>query len=250
MPDPAPYLAGFGESSPSLSSWVFEELSRRIVEGVLTPGEKVTEEALVKELGASRTPLREAIRQLEELGLIVRQRNRTLRFAPLLTAELMELVRLREHIEGLAAAEAAIGFAEGRVDTRPIWQIIRLIEDAEQNREGVERIDQIFDLGTAFHNAILKASGMKRVMRIHGGLQLALARYRLVNARDQRRLNHRSVEHRRILEAVETGDPDAAEKEMRNHIREALKAYQSNKLAEMDAAAVLTLSRGQLTTED
>jgi DNA-binding GntR family transcriptional regulator len=216
---------GAGES---VATWVFEELSGRIIVGKLAPGEKITEEALVRDLGVSRTPLREAIKQLEELGLIVRQRNRTLRVAPLQTEELIELVRLREHVEGLAAAEAARMVAAGVIKTDALWSIIRAIEDAETHFEGLAQIDRIFDLGTAFHARLVDLSGMPRVARIHGGLQLALARYRLVNARDKRRLNHRSAEHRSILEAVESGDPSAAETAMRTHIREGLKAYTTN----------------------
>ncbi|WGF90476.1 GntR family transcriptional regulator [Marinivivus vitaminiproducens] len=212
----------------SVSGWAFEELSRRIVVGQLAPGEKITEEALVRDLGVSRTPLREAIKQLEELGLIVRQRNRTLRVAPLQSEELIELVRLREHVEGLVAAEAARKVAAGEIGTDALRAIIRAIEDAETGSEGLAQIDRIFDLGTQFHAKLVTLAAMPRVARIHAGLQLALARYRLVNARDKRRLNHRSAEHRGILEAVESGDPGAAEAAMRLHIREGLRAYTSN----------------------
>lgn len=229
MPEAITYTrargGGYGET---VSGWAFDELSRRIVEGDLAPGEKITEEALVKWLGASRTPLRDAIRQLEELGLIVRMRNRTLRVAPLLSEDLIEIVRLREHIEGLAAAEAAQRVATGDVSTAELWVQIRAIEKVEQEQIGPEQVDRIFNLGTDFHRKLIELAAMPRLARIHAGLQLALARYRLVNARDERRLNHRSAEHRRILEAVESGDPKAAEAEMRAHIREGLRAYETN----------------------
>ncbi|MDP0926596.1 GntR family transcriptional regulator [Paracoccus onubensis] len=229
MLDPSTYTrARGGTIGDSVSAWAFEELSRRIVEGELAPCEKITEESLVRDLGISRTPLREAIKQLEELGLIERQRNRTLRVAPLQSTELIELVRLREHIEGLAAYEVAKLVAEGAVETEKLWAVIETIENAEIRLEGSARIDRIFALGTEFHAELVELSGMRRVVRIHGGLQLALARYRLVNARDQRRLNHRSAEHRAILEAVESGNPEKAETAMRAHIREGLRAYTTN----------------------
>ena len=229
MPDPSTYARarGFG-SGDSVSAWAFEELSRRIVEGELPPGEKVTEESLVRDIGASRTPVREAIKQLEELGLIERQRNRTLRIAPLHSAELVELVHLREHIEGLAASAVARRVAAGEIVTDSLWTAIQAIENAEMRLDGFARIDRIFDLGTLFHAELVELANMPRVVRIHAGLQLALARYRLVNARDQRRLNHRSEEHRNIVRAVEGGDPHAAELATREHIREGLKAYITN----------------------
>lgn len=240
MLDSANYSHPRFAAAESVAAWVFEELSGRIIVGKLAPGEKITEEALVRDLGVSRTPLREAIKQLEELGLIVRQRNRTLRVAPLQTQELIELVRLREHVEGLAATEAARKVAAGEIKTDALWSIIRAIEDAETQFEGLAQIDRIFDLGTAFHARLVELAGMPRVARIHGGLQLALARYRLVNARDKRRLNHRSAEHRSILEAVESGDLGAAETAMRTHIREGLKAYTSNTDDGCDMAATNT----------
>lgn len=229
------YNATSLSQSQSVSSWAFEELSRRIIEGRLSPGARITEEALVKELGASRTPLREAIKQLEELGLIVRERNRTLRVAPLQSGELIELVRLREHLEGLAAYEVTRLVALGEASTQELWAIIEQLEHAENRLEGTRRIDRIFELGTQFHGTLVAASRMNRVVRIHAGLQLALARYRLVNATDGRRLVHRSHEHRGIVDAIETGDPEAAERAMRQHIREGLKAYTTNVTASEQA---------------
>jgi DNA-binding GntR family transcriptional regulator len=221
----------------SVSGWAFEELSRRIVQGELAPASKITEEALVRELGVSRTPLREALKQLEELGLIVRLRNRTLRVAPLHSEELFELVRLREHIEGLAAYEVTARVMDGRASTEALREVVNAIADAETRLSGADRIDRIFDLGTLFHSRLVELSGLARVQRIHNGLQLALARYRLVNARDQRRLNHRSEEHRLIVDALEGRDPAAAEAAMRHHIREGLRAYATN---QSDGAAVIT----------
>lgn len=228
MPDPNTYIRARGDTKDSMSAWAFEELSRRIVEGDLAPGDRITEEALVRDIGASRTPLREAIKQLEELGLIERQRNRTLRVAPLHSAELTELVRLREHIEGLAAAELARRVAAGEVTTHRLRAAVLSIEEMEAGADGPARTDGIFDRGTEFHAELVELAGMRRVARIHAGLQLALARYRLVNARDQRRLNHRSKEHRAIVDAVESGDPERAEAAMRAHIREGLRAYSTN----------------------
>ncbi len=228
MPELTLHAHARESESSSVSAWAFAELSRRIVDGVLPPGERITEEALVRELGVSRTPLREAIRQLEELGLILRQRNRTLRVAPLQSEELVELVRLREYIEGLAAAELTRKVATGAVATTELRDILQAIADAETRMEGADRIDRIYRLGTVFHARLVELAGLPHVARIHTGLQLALARYRRINARDRRRLTHRSVEHYRIIEAIECGDPDAAEAEMRSHIREALRAYTTN----------------------
>jgi DNA-binding GntR family transcriptional regulator len=239
MPESPTTSRAWGGGGDTVSAWAFDELSRRIVEGHLAPGAKITEEALVRDLGASRTPLREAIKQLEELGLIERQRNRTLRVAPLQTAELVELVGLREHIEGFAAAEVARRHAAGEIDTAPLWGVIDSIAEAEIRLEGVARIDRIFELGTIFHARFVAMAGMARVARIHAGLQLALARYRFVNARDRRRLNHRSAEHRQILEAAEGGDPATAEAAMRTHIREGLRAYSTNPDDGLDGPALM-----------
>lgn len=212
----------------SVSAWAFAELSRRIVDGVLRPGDRITEESLVRELGVSRTPLREAVKQLEDLGLILRQRNRTLRVAPLQSEELVELVRIREYVEGLAAAELARKVAAGAVGTDDLRDILQAIAEAETRLEGADQIDRIYRLGEVFHARLVELAGLPRVARIHTGLQLALARYRRINARDRRRLTHRSAEHYRIIEAIESGDPAAAEAEMRGHIREALRAYTTN----------------------
>lgn len=233
MFDPSLYSRLFPNGRDNVTAWVFEEISRRIIERKLPPGERITEESLVSELGASRTPVRVALKQLEELGLINRQRNRTLRVAPLHSDELTELVRLREYIEGLAASEVARRVAIGDADTAELQRVVMEIERAEEAPSSKERIEHIFELGTLFHASLVSLANMPRVERVHGGLLLALARYRLVNAQDKRRLIHRTSEHRRIVEAIESCDPAAAEAEMRAHIREGLRAYTTNHEDEM-----------------
>lgn len=232
-------LSRLNSSAPeTVSSWAFKEISRRIIVGELAPEMRVTEEWLVKELGASRTPLRDALRQLEELGLIVRQRNRTIRIAPLQTKEVIELVKVREHLEGLVAREVATRVQSGEVTTDHLWKIVREMEDAEKRPANTM---VILELGVEFHAELHALSGLKKVERILFGVQLGLARYRSVNAADPRRLTERSVEHRLVVEAIESGDADRAEQQMRAHIRHGLKAYATNVRQRLPDATVREL---------
>jgi len=205
-----------------MSSWVFEELSRRIITGELTPGSPVTEEFLAGSLDASRTPLREALNHLVDIGLIIRQRNRTLRIAPLEMEEVVELSQIREHLEGIVARNATIQVREGRASLDTLRDIAARTEDTLRSDHAASLN---FELGNQFHAELAAISGVKHTAKILAGVKLGLERYRYVNAANRERTPQRVAEHWRILGAIESGDEDEAERQMREHIRSSLESF-------------------------
>jgi len=205
-----------------MSSWVFEELSRRIITGELAPGSRVTEEFLASLLDASRTPLREALNHLVEIGLIVRQRNRTVRIAPLDVGDVNELSQIREHLEAIVAANAARQVREGRASLDKLRDIATQTE-ATLGSDHAASLN--FELGNQFHAELTAISGVRHTAKIMAGVKLGLERYRYVNAANRERTPHRIVEHWRIFEAVASGDETEAEQRMREHIRSSLDSF-------------------------
>ena len=205
-----------------MSSWIFEELSRQIITGELTPGSRVTEEHLTSSLGASRTPLREALNQLVEIGLIVRQRNRTVRIAPLDAEEVIELSEIREHLECIVARNAARMVREGGASLDRLRAIANETESTLNSDHAAARN---FDLGNQFHEELVAISGLRRSKAILAGVKLGLERYRYINASNRERTPERVAEHWDILAAIEKGDEDEAERRMREHIRSGFASF-------------------------
>src|SRR3954447_12906692 len=99
--------------SSSLVESVYEALLERIVSGDLPSGTIVSELALAQELGVSRTPVHDAVRQLAKDGLVVREGRRLARVAGFSPDDVYEIFELRKFLEGPAAELAA-----GRMDRR------------------------------------------------------------------------------------------------------------------------------------
>lgn len=103
MPLPATYNK---ISRPSMRDEVYNTLLNWIMEGVLAPGEKIVDKELAAQMGVSRTPVREAIRRLEDKGLIESSANRWTRIAEISADDAEEIYPIIWTLEQLAAAEA------------------------------------------------------------------------------------------------------------------------------------------------
>lgn len=200
----------------NLAQLAFERVELMIMSGEMAPGDKISESLLARRLGISRGPLREAIGRLEGLGLVTRVANQGPRVTALNARELMELLVVREAIEGMSARYAAVN-----ATTAELQRLERLLDRHEKDpavQEGRGYFQGRGDLD--FHFQIAQAS---RNSRLHaftcGPLYSVLRLYRhRFSATPGRSLKALS-EHMAIVAALKARDPDAAEAEMRAHIR-------------------------------
>ena len=93
--------------APSLSTLAFERLENAIMQGEIKPGERLSESGLASRFGISRGPLREAIGQLEGRRLVERKYNLGARVVSLSNSDLIDLLVIRESLEGMACRMAA-----------------------------------------------------------------------------------------------------------------------------------------------
>ncbi|QFR33796.1 GntR family transcriptional regulator [Ancylobacter sp. TS-1] len=215
-------LAAIGAETSSAADWAFYELWRRIVRRDLAPGARVTEETLAKELDVSRTPLRDAIRKLEEYRLLSRHRNRTIYVAPMSVAEVLELTAIREQLEALVVRLAAQRASQCPGDVAKALLMVEQMSALEGTDFGA---GTLLELGDRFHEQLVAISGMPRLGAMLTSLRFSIERYRyLLNETDDR---SRTIagEHRRVIEAIAAGDADGAEVEMRAHIGKARELY-------------------------
>jgi DNA-binding GntR family transcriptional regulator len=197
----------------SRSEFVYTSLRDAIWEGRFAPNERIPEEEIARSLGVSRTPVREALRRLQERGLLIVGAGRTLVVAELSKPQVFELYAMREILEGSAARFAAQHANEAEIDI-----LHRLLGEFDKHRHDARAL---VSLNRRFHGAICEAAHNRYLIQTLEGMHDSLAllhsnTFRVPNRRDQS-----DAEHRRIVRAIERRDADAAEKAARDHVRQA-----------------------------
>ncbi|HEY3333013.1 MAG TPA: GntR family transcriptional regulator [Capsulimonadaceae bacterium] len=173
-----------------------------IVSGRLHPGERINEEQIADSLGISRGPLREALSALTRRGLAVKIPNRGCFVTRLSWPDVAEVCSLREVLE-MFAVDLVIQ-REGAADLQPLRDIVTQMEPAVDSLDA-ERLVSGLDL--SFHAALVGASGHARLLdawnNLRPRIQMMLYSRNVVNE------DFRSLavsDHRRVLEALESGD--------------------------------------------
>ena len=207
-------MAGF--HTTSLADQIFEKLENDIIHGVYARGELLTELKLVEQLGVSRTPIREALRRLEQERLIEDTGKGSLVLG--ITADdLLDIMNIREQIEGLAAYYACINMTpEGLKELEHIMDL----QDLYFEKWDVDRLRQADDM---FHDAICELSGRNVIRDTLVPLHRKTRRYRKTAMQNKARATVSLQEHHAILDALKEGDPDKVKKMMDAHITMAKK---------------------------
>ncbi|QFS83027.1 GntR family transcriptional regulator [Roseivivax sp. THAF197b] len=190
----------------------YQRLLDVLREGRLNPGDRLRETELAEQLGVSRTPVREAIRQLEADGIVAHVPRQGASIRMLDYAEVMELYEMRAVLEGTAARLAARAASE-----------IEIEELCDMN-DALARIGtapEAFTLNRQFHAAILDAAKNRFLSRSITSLQKALMILGPTTLTEPDRAEKAVTEHRDILAAITARDGAGAEAAMRAHIEAA-----------------------------
>ncbi|MFD8460621.1 GntR family transcriptional regulator [Streptomyces antimycoticus] len=199
----------------SMQARVAEELRQMIISGELPPRSSLSEMALSETFGVSRTPIREALKQLQIEGLVeVRPRVGTFVAVPS-RRELTELFQMKELLEGAAARLLAF---RGNVPE---------VERLEANMKAADAAVQDGDAGQyaslvhEFHDLIVVGADNSKLEAHYRTLMNQLAYARLVRTSLSRpgRLDESDGEHHRVLNLIQAKDGDGAERVMREHVR-------------------------------
>lgn len=204
--------------NPNISESAFERVRELIVRGKLAPGGRVIEVDLAGRLGVSRTPVRSALHRLRQEGYITvtsgSGHNARLAVAPLTQDDARELYRIVGHLEGLAARSTAQLDAPARA---------ALTAQLHQYNEGLRELAETkriepnltFDLDINFHQAVVDSGAGPRLRSIHGAIRPQTERYwRLYASAIIDQLGISVGEHLNIIQSIEIGDGDAAERAM------------------------------------
>jgi DNA-binding GntR family transcriptional regulator len=205
------------EDALSLGERAYRSLRDSIVQGVLPPGRKVSERSLATELGISAQPVREALRRLEQDGMVVTLPRRGTVVAEVGPAQLAELGRIRAALEGVACALAA-----ERLDAPGLASLAAILPRMRAGTVAAD-IDTLDEANEEFHAIIHRATGNLFLMRSLASLRAYdhLGRHRAVGS-TPRDMPKALAEHRGIVAALKRRDPALAEARMRHHVLRSL----------------------------
>jgi DNA-binding GntR family transcriptional regulator len=196
------------------SGAVTELVRRAIVDGVVAPGDRLKEEELARELGISRTPVREALLILQAEGLVDAAPNRGATVRTHSAAELEELYELRAVLEGYAARRAA-----SRITEAGIEELLSSCERFAALDEG--RVEEIVAENARFHGIILDAAESPRLAGMVRSVVALPLVYRAYTYYSPAQTAISAHYHRQIATALERRDGERAELVMKEHVYEA-----------------------------
>jgi len=200
--------------SVSLADCVFERLENDILGGKYAYGDVLTESRLSEELGVSRTPIREAIRRLEQEN-ILRDSGRGMVVQGITAADVADILDIRQSIEGLAVRRAVANMTDQEKK--------ELMEAVELQAFYVERgdVEHIQEQDHQFHERIYAGCGSVTLQSTLVPLHRKAQKFRRASIERPERAGESVAEHRAIAQAILDGDADRAEALMLDHIGKA-----------------------------
>jgi DNA-binding GntR family transcriptional regulator len=198
----------------SLADQVFEKLENDIIQGLYPKGEILTELKLVEQLGVSRTPIREALRRLEQERLIADAGKGSVVLG-ITEDDLLDIMNIRQRVEALAAYYATINMTdEGRAEMAHIVDL----QEFYYNKGDMDHLRRVDD---EFHDAICRLSKRNVITDTLVPLHRKTRRYRRIAMEDRERTANTMREHRAIYEAIVSGDAELARQLTAMHIENA-----------------------------
>jgi DNA-binding GntR family transcriptional regulator len=205
------------DSILSLRDRAYAAIKEAILSLKLEPGMPVVENDLAQQLGISKTPVRDALLELEHEGFVTRIQFKGTYVTDVTMRDVAEIFQLRAVLEGLAAR-----LATPLLSTEELEQIDISLTAAEAALDEGD-LALCSELGQCIHNAIIDKAGSQRLTSITHNLDDHVRRFRVLSDRISGRLNKSVKEHRRVQAALCQRDPAAAEQAMRDHLFSVLK---------------------------
>jgi DNA-binding GntR family transcriptional regulator len=194
---------------------IIDIIRERIASGSIAPGSLLSETALAEEFNASRTPVREALKQLETEGLVeIRSRVGTFVAAPT-RLEINELFEVKEILEGAAARLFA---ARGNIPELALLRENVILSDAAIARGDLASYARLVH---EYHDLILRGAGNSKLSALHKMLmnQMLHTQFVHLTVHKSGRAKQSDHEHHGVLDCIEARDSSTAERLMREHIR-------------------------------
>lgn len=197
----------------SLRERVFQTIRQSILEGKYKPGDTLRESAIANELKVSRTPVREAIRQLQLEGLVRSIPNKETVVCGITEEDVHDIFLVRDKLEGVAGRLAAERITQEELEK--MEEIIELTEFYASKGD----LSRLESLDHTFHDAIYNATKSKIIKHVLSDFHSYIQQVRKKSMATPGRVNYLIEEHRGIYEAIKNRDGDKAEELINAHLK-------------------------------
>ena len=222
-----PRLGPMTTSTDELVGSLADRISAKILAGEYPPGSRLRQEALAEEFSVSRTPIREALRQLEVKGVIQHRPNQGAVVLAPNARDIREVYQVRAELEGLAISLAVEWITDEQIERMRRAQ--KRFADTVDKRIAARKSSQKANLkgvpnwvesNDEFHGVVIEASGNRRLRQVIQDLHLGFTRNIMHAAltMDGRRMRENVAQHDAILAAIGRHDAVEARKVMMHHI--------------------------------
>lgn len=207
--------------SINLTTKVYNLIRNDILRGVYAEGSAITENSLAAEYNVSRTPVREALRQLEQNELVVLIPNKGAVVQGISLNDLMDVYEIRTLIEGEAAYRAATRITPDGITT------LEEITDLTEFYYERGNYDKLVSMDGKFHECLYDQTGSRIMRHVLSELHSAIQAYRKMSILNGSRTRATVNEHRALLEAIRAHDAELAKKLMQEHVNNSLENLKS-----------------------
>ena len=191
---------------------VFNTLREAILKGDLKPGERLMELQLASKLGVSRTPIREAIRMLEQEGLAVTTPRKGAEVAKMTLKDMEDVLEIRDALDELAVRIACQKISDEQL--RQLEDVKELFEKSTQTGN----VKKIAEADVSFHDVIYEATGNPKLVTLLNNLREQVYRYRVEYIKDPKNYPTLIAEHEAILDSLKNRDVKSAVEAMHVHV--------------------------------
>lgn len=191
---------------------VFHTLREAILRGDLKPGERLMELQLAAKLGVSRTPIREAIRMLEQEGLAVTIPRKGAEVAKMTEKDMQDVLQVREALDELAASIACEKISEEELGG--LRRTMREFEEYTKTRD----LKRIAEADVRFHDIIYEATGNPRLVNMLNNLREQMYRYRVEYLKEEKNYPVLIREHCQIVEGLSEKNKEKVTIAMHRHV--------------------------------
>ena len=191
---------------------VFNTLREAILKGDLKPGERLMELQLASKLGVSRTPIREAIRMLEQEGLAVTTPRKGAEVSKMTLKDMEDVLEIRDALD-----ELAVRIACQKISDEQLKQLEDMKELFEKSTQ-TGNVKKIAEADVTFHDVIYEATGNPKLVTLLNNLREQVYRYRVEYIKDPKNYPTLIAEHEAILESLKNRDVKNAVEAMHVHV--------------------------------
>ncbi len=204
--------------SVSIADQIFEKLEHDILIGEYSRGDVLTEMALTAQLGVSRTPIREALRRLEQEH-IIEDTSKGAVVIGISREDMLDMYEIRVHTEGLCAARAAKNITHDQLQKmKDILDLQNFYIEKRADGDVQENTDNIKELDSQFHELLYICSASKAYVDMLLPIHRKMIKFRKASIKRHSRAKESIKEHLAIYEALKNGDCELANKLATEHV--------------------------------